>query len=53
LTWILVLFLGFIPPLDYEGYKSEDACIRAGEHAVSKCPKDRACKYYCFMGAEK
>lgn len=53
-TFVLLLYLGWFPPIQIEGYHSYDACDDAGKEAVaSLCLKDRKCRHVCLLGPKQ
>jgi hypothetical protein len=52
-TYVLVLFLGFVPPIVIEDYASREDCEMAGMDAASRCPAGRTCKHYCIVGPRR
>jgi hypothetical protein len=49
-TFTLLLFLGFVPPVQIDGYRSLSECEMAGADAVSKCSASKNCRSHCIIG---
>ena len=52
-TWVLLLFLGFTPPVQIEGYQTFDQCDRAGQMARLQrhlLVPDASLSHMCVMG---
>jgi hypothetical protein len=49
-TFTLLLFLGFVPPVQIDGYRSLADCNSAGADAVSKCMANKKCRFHCIIG---
>ena len=58
-TWIMVAFIGWLPPFRIDGFQTEDACQRSGQVVSSYCQKIEELKgsqtcsgaHYCIPGA--
>lgn len=53
-TWILVAFIGWMPPFRVDGFHTEQECEATAEIVLNYCRKqpDPQCngKHYCFPG---
>jgi hypothetical protein len=49
-TFTLLLFLGFVPPVQIDGYRTLTDCELAGSDAISKCLASKRCTFHCIMG---
>lgn len=54
-TFVLILFLGFTPPVVVEDYESDISCKDAGDWVVNQCSvnPNRKCSYFCLPGPKK
>ena len=53
-TWIMVAFIGWMPPFRVDGFHSEEECKTTAERVLNYCEKSATahCQgtYYCFPG---
>lgn len=61
MTWVLLVYLGFLGTAQIDGYKSRAACEAAGRAAIAdkRCEYGEAsisglvCEYTCIKGGTK
>jgi len=54
-TWILLLYLGFTPPVVIEDWPSKAECATAGQYAIAEhelCERAH-CNWECLKGPTK